>query len=162
MGLFTSFEVCVGHCRKFILNSRKMSSDIAWAITKNNSAYLLKKRNCPKPLSTDPMNLTNKHCKRFVGLVNKKALAIAPASDNKGFTVTIKKGSSNRPGKNKDTVTMKAGPRRSLHKVKALIVKQRYRKDLAKAALRRAAIIVRSQKPLPPRKGSKTAAKKSD
>merc|ERR1712025_870516 len=145
-----------------ILNSRKMSSDIAWAITKNNSAYLLKKRNCPKPFSTDPMNLTNKHCKRFVGLVNKKALAIAPASDNKGFTVTIKKGSSNRPGKNKDTVTMKAGPRRSLHKVKALIVKQRYRKDLAKAALRRAAIIVRSQKPLPPRKGSKTAAKKSD
>merc|ERR1711933_150181 len=159
MGLFTSFEVCVGHCRKFILNSRKMSSDIAWAITKNNSAYLLKKRNCPKPFSTDPMNLTNKHCKRFVGLVNKKALAIAPASDNKGFTVTIKKGSSNRPGKNKDTVTMKAGPRRSLHKVKALIVKQRYRKDLTKAALRRAAIIVRSQKPLPPRKGSKTAAK---
>merc|ERR1712173_162219 len=136
--------------------------DIAWAITKNNSAYLLKKRNCPKPFSTDPMNLTNKHCKRFVGLVNKKALAIAPASDNKGFTVTIKKGSSNRPGKNKDTVTMKAGPRRSLHKVKALIVKQRYRKDLTKAALRRAAIIVRSQKPLPPRKGSKTAAKKSD
>merc|ERR1712165_11347 len=162
MGLFTSFEVCVGHCRKFILNSRKMSSDIAWAITKNNSAYLLKKRNCPKPFSTDPMNLTNKHCKRFVGLVNKKAVAIAPASDNKGFTVTIKKGSSNRPGKNKDTVTMKAGPRRSLHKVKALIVKQRYRKDLTKAALRRAAIIVRSQKPLPPRKGSKTAAKKSD
>merc|ERR1711993_37443 len=119
MGLFfTSFEVCVGHCRKFILNSRKMSSDIAWAITKNNSAYLLKKRNCPKPFSTDPMNLTNKHCKRFVGLVNKKALAIAPASDNKGFTVT-----------------MKAGPRRSLHKVKALIVKQRYRKDLTKAAM---------------------------
>ena len=64
--------------------------------------------------------------------------------------------------KGKQTVTMKAGPRRSLHKVKALIVKQRYRKDLAKAALRRAAIIVRSQKPLPPRKGSKTAAKKSD
>merc|ERR1711990_61365 len=162
MGLFASFGRACRSNRKFILNSRKMSSDIAWAITKNNSAYLLKKRNCPKPFSTDPMNLTNKHCKRFVGLVNKKALAIAPASDNKGFTVTIKKGSSNRPGKNKDTVTMKAGPRRSLHKVKALIVKQRYRKDLAKAALRRAAIIVRSQKPLPPRKGSKTAAKKSD
>merc|ERR1712113_1143718 len=157
----TSFEVCVGHCRKFILNSRKMSSDIAWAITKNNSAYLLKKRNCPKPFSTDPMNLTNKHCKRFVGLVNKKALAIAPASDNKGFTVTIKKGSSNRPGKNKDTVTMKAGPRRSLHKVKALIVKQRYRKDLTKVAMKRASVIVRSQKPLPARKGTKTAATKN-
>ena len=78
-----------------------MSSDIAWAITRNNSAFLLKKRNCPKPFSTDPMNLTNKHSQRYVGLVNKKAVAIAPASDNKGFTVTIKKGSGNRPGKGK-------------------------------------------------------------
>ena len=40
----------------------------------------------------------------------------------------------------------------------------RYRKDLNKAAIKRAAIIVRSQKPLPTRKGgNKTAAtKKSD
>ena len=57
---------------------------------------------------------------------------------------------------------MKAGPRRSLHKVKALIVKQRYRKDLTKAAMKRASVIVRSQKPLPARKGTKTAAKKSE
>merc|ERR1712173_18151 len=125
-------------------------SEIAWAITRNNSAFLLKKRNCPKPFSTDPMNLTNKHSLRYTGLVNKKAVAITPAADNKG-------GKGAKVAKGKQTVTMKAGPRRSLHKVKALIVKQRYRKDLAKAALRRAAIIVRSQKPLPPRKGSKTA-----
>ena len=56
---------------------------------------------------------------RHTGIVNKKALAIAPAADNKGFTVTIKKGNANKPGKNRQTVTMKAGPRRSLHKVKA-------------------------------------------
>merc|ERR1712080_181789 len=145
MGLFASS--CRAHRSNKIFQTQKskMSSDIAWAITRNNSAYLLKKRNCPKPFSTDPMNLTNKHSQRYTGLVNKKAVAVAPAADNKGLTVT-----------------MKAGPRRSLHKVKALIVKQRYRKDLAKAALRRAAIIVRSQKPLPPRKGSKAAAKKSD
>ena len=61
-----------------------MSSDIAWAITRNNSAYLLKKRNCPKPFSTDPMNLANKHSKRYSGVVNKKAISVAPASDNKG------------------------------------------------------------------------------
>merc|ERR1712020_680618 len=130
MGFFTSFEVCVGHCRKFILNSRKMSSDIAWAITRNNSAYLLKKRNCPKPFSTDPMNLVNKHSQRYTGLVNKKAVAIAPTSDNKGFTVTIKKGNAFKAGQGNASVTMTAGPRRSLHKVKGLIVKQRYRKDL--------------------------------
>merc|ERR1712108_11415 len=159
MGLFTSFEVCVGHCRKFILNSRKMSSDIAWAITKNNSAYLLKKRNCPKPFSTDPMNLANKHSKRHSGVVNKKAISVAPASDNKGFTVTIKKGSAYRPGKSSDSVTFRSGPRRSLRKVKDLIVKQRYRKDLTKVAMQRAAAIVRSQKALPVKKA---AAKKSE
>merc|ERR1711997_1208528 len=105
-------------CYFFKKGQGKMSTDITWAITRNNSAFLLKKRGCPKPFSTDPMNLTNKHSMRHTGTVNKKALAIAPAADNKGFTVT-----------------MKAGPRRSLHKVKALVVKQRYRKDLSKAAL---------------------------
>merc|ERR1712227_91479 len=160
MGLFASFGRAYRSNKNFLTQQSKMSSDIAWAITRNNSAFLLKKRNCPKPFSTDPMNLTNKHSQRYVGLVNKKAVAIAPASDNKGFTVTIKKGSGNRPGKGKDTVTMKAGPRRSLHKVKASIVKQRYRKDLTKAAMKRASVIVRSQKPLPARKGTKTAATK--
>ena len=66
-----------------------MSSDIAWAITRNNSAYLLKKRNCPKPFSTDPMNLANKHSKRHSGVVNKKAISVAPASDNKGKIISI-------------------------------------------------------------------------
>merc|ERR1719420_1380923 len=135
-------------------------SEIAWAVTRNNSAFLLKKRNCPKPFSTDPMNLTNKHSQRYTGLVNKKAVAVAPAADNKGFTVTIKGGKGIAKGKH--TVTMKSGPRRTLHKVKALIVKQRYRKDLNKAALRRAAVIVRSQKPLPNRKGTKSVSKKAD
>ena len=139
-----------------------MSSDIAWAITRNNSAFLLKKRGCPKPFSTDPMNLTNKHSQRYTGLVNKKAVAVNNAPDFKGFTVTVKGGNPYKPASGKTVVTMKAGPRRALHKLKATIVKQRYRKDLTKAAMRRAAVIVRSQKPLPARKGTKAAAKKSD
>merc|ERR1739842_263984 len=163
MGLFVSSTRTVWISFPFLLFFALTSnmSEIAWAITRNNSAFLLKKRNCPKPFSTDPMNLTNKHGQRYTGLVNKKAVAVAPAADNKGFTVTIKGGKGIAKGK--QTVTMKSGPRRTLHKVKALIVKQRYRKDLNKAAIKRAAIIVRSQKPLPTRKGgNKTAAKKSD
>merc|ERR1739845_278803 len=166
MGLFVSSTRAVWISFPFLLffalTSIIMSTEIAWAITRNNSAFLLKKRNCPKPFSTDPMNLTNKHSMRYTGLVNKKAVAVAPAADNKGFTVTIKGGKTSKVAKSKNTVTMKSGPRRSLHKAKAMIVKQRYRKDLAKAAMRRAAIIVRSQKPLPPRKGNKPAANKSD
>ena len=137
-----------------------MSSDIAWAVTRNNSAFLLKKRGVAKPFSTDPLNVTNQHSQRYTGLVNTKAIGITAGPENKGFTVTIKKSKkAHRPGNGKTTVHMKAGARRSLHKLKALIVKQRYRKDLGQAAIRRAAIIIRSQKPLPIRKGGKPVKK---
>lgn len=60
-----------------------MSSDVAWAITRNNSAYMLKKRSISKPFSTDPLNLTNKHAHRYNGFLHRKAVAIMPAQDNK-------------------------------------------------------------------------------
>ena len=73
---------------------------------------------------------------------------------------TKRSKNSFRPAKAVVASTMKGGPRRSLHKVKAILNKQRYRKDLTKAALRRAAVVARSQKPLPARKGAKAPAKK--
>ena len=57
---------------------------------------------------------------------------------------------------------MKSGARASLPKIKSMLGKQKYRKDLTKAALRRAAAIIRSDKPLPPRKGTKGATKKAE
>ncbi len=140
-----------------------MSSDIAWAVTRNNSAYLLKMRGTLKPFSTDPLNLTNKNSQRYNGYLNKKAVGISAM--DKGFAVSVKKPSrASRPGKSVARVEMKSGARTSLHKVKSMMVKQRYRKDLTKAALRRAAAIVRSQKPLPARKGGakKATSKKTD
>ena len=134
-----------------------MSSDIAWAITRNNSQYLLKKRGCPKPFSTDPLNLTNKNCQRYNGFVNKKAVGITALP--KGFAVTVKKPSkANRPGRSLARQEMKSGARSSLHKVKNMMVKQRYRKDLTKAAMKKASAIIRSQKPLPARKGANKKA----
>merc|ERR1719347_2145300 len=120
-----------------------VSSEIAWGIIRDNSSFLLKKRGVKKPFSTEPCNLTNRNAMRYNGLVNTKAVGVTAAADNKGFVVTIKTGLG-----------------RSLHKTKAMLNKQRYRKDLTKAAMRRAAAIVRSQKPLPKRKGSKIAAAK--
>lgn len=137
-----------------------MSSDIAWAITRNNSAYLLKKRGCPKPFNTDPLNLTNKNSQRYAGSVHKKAVGVTACDDKKGFVVSVKRGSSGKPGKNVARVDMKSGARSSLNSLKSMMTKQRYRKDLTKAALRRAAAVVRSQrKELPKRKGVKAAKK---
>merc|ERR1712098_437327 len=97
-----------------------------------------------KPFSTEPCNLTNRNAQRYNGLVMG----------------TKRSKNAFRPAKAMVATTMKAGPRRSLHKAKAVLNKQRYRKDLTKAAMRRAALIARSQKPLPARKGVKAPAKK--
>merc|ERR1719433_1398851 len=129
-----------------------VSSEIAWGIIRDNSCFLLKKRGVKKPFSTEACNLTNRNAMRYNGLVNTKAVGVTAAADNKGFVVTTKRAKlSHKPAKATIAVTMKAG-----------LNKQRYRKDLTKAAMRRAAAIVRSQKPLPKRKGSKIAAAKKD
>ena len=47
-----------------------------------------------------------------------------------------------------------------MFQVRSLITKQRYRKDLTKAALRRASVLINAKKPLPARKGAKAASKK--
>merc|ERR1712098_974243 len=125
---------------------KMVSTDIAWAVIRDSSSFLLKKRGVKKPFSTEPCNLTNRNTQRHNGLVNTKAVGISATADNKGFVMT----------------TMKAGAGRSLQKVKAVMVKGRYRKDLTKAALRRAAAITRSQKALPARKGAKAPAAKKE
>merc|ERR1719382_1986875 len=84
---------------------------------------------------------------RYNGLVNTKAVGVTAAADNKGFVLTTKRSKlSHKPAKAALAVTMKAGLGRSLHKTKASLNKQRYRKDLTKAAMRRAAAIVRPAK----------------
>merc|ERR1712098_215424 len=137
-----------------------VSSEMGWGIIRDNSSFLLKKRGVKKPFSTEACNLTNRNAMRYNGLVNTKAVGVTAAADNKGFVLTTKRSKlSHKPAKAALAVTMKAGLGRSLHKTKASLNKQRYRKDLTKA-MRRAAAIVRSQKPLPKRKGSKVAAAK--
>merc|ERR1711992_432535 len=140
---------------------KMVSSDVAWAVIRDNSCFLLKKRGVKKPFSTEACNLTNRNSQRYNGIVNSKVVGVSAAADNKGFVLTTKKSKNVfKPSKATVTTTMKAGPRRSLHRVKAVLNKQRYRKDLTKAALRRAAIIAKSQKPLPARKGAKAPVKK--
>jgi large subunit ribosomal protein L28e len=82
-----------------------MSSDVAWAVTRNNSAFLLKKRGCSKPFSTDPLNLTNKHSQRYTGLVNKKAIGVAPGKMMSGCSRNLR---SRVPGVNPSAVSYNA------------------------------------------------------
>ncbi|KAK3919852.1 60S ribosomal protein L28 [Frankliniella fusca] len=138
-----------------------MTSHLSWMIVRNNSAFLLKKRNVSKPFSTEPNNLLNLNSYRYNGLVHKKSVGIVPAADKKGFTVVYKKAkASHKPAKATIKRTMKSGPRRSLTKLRRLIHANHYRRDLLKAALRRASAVLKSQKK--PVTSRKARAKKTE
>uniref|UniRef100_A0A1L8E963 Large ribosomal subunit protein eL28 n=1 Tax=Haematobia irritans TaxID=7368 RepID=A0A1L8E963_HAEIR len=112
------------------------SSHLNWLIIRNNNAFLLKKRDIKKPFSTEAYNLTNVSSYRYSGVVHKKTLGVVPAADKKGFTVVMKKGKyAQRPAKSTVKVNMKAGPRRSLKKLRNLLTDNKYRKDLTQVSL---------------------------
>ncbi|XP_054735312.1 60S ribosomal protein L28 [Anastrepha obliqua] len=126
------------------------SPHLNWLIIRNNNSFLLKKRDVKKPFSTEANNLTNVSSYRYSGLVHKKTVGVVPAADKKGFSVVLKKSkNAHRPAKNTSSVTFKAGPRRSLKKLKNLLTGIKYRKDLTQAALRRASAVLASQKAAP-------------
>ena len=79
------------------------------------------------------------------------------------MTTKTKKGAT-RPVKSMRSTTNGTGQKKSLNmmqrRVRHATRDVSYRKDLTKAAMRRAAAIIRSPKPLPKRKGAKDAAKK--
>ncbi|KAH8302198.1 hypothetical protein KR044_003949 [Drosophila immigrans] len=113
------------------------SSHLNWLIIRNNNAFLLKKRDVKKPFSTEPNNLTNVSSYRYSGIVHKKTVGVVPAADKKGFTTVLKKGKyGQRPAKNTVRVNFKAGPRRSLKKLKHLLIGSKYRKDLTQVNMK--------------------------
>ena len=134
------------------------SPHLNWLIIRNNNAFLLKKRDIKKPFSTEPNNLTNLSSFRYSGIVHRKTVGVVPSEDRKGFTVVMKKRkNARRPAKCTVKSTLTSGPRRSLKKLRRLLVKNKYRRDLSQAALRRASAILRSQKQVASKKSTKSA-----
>lgn len=87
------------------------------------------------PFLQEPNNLTNVSSYRYSGIVHKKTLGIVPAADKKGFAVVLKKGKyAQRPAKSTVRVNMKAGPKRSLKKLRNLLTGSKYRKDLTQVS----------------------------
>jgi len=77
--------------------------------------------------------LTNLSSYRYSGLIHRKSVGVIDTPDKKGFTVVYKKAKAvNKPAKANVKSTMKAGARRSLHKLKTLLKKNKYRVDLTK------------------------------
>merc|ERR1712141_180889 len=128
-----------------------MSAHLNWMIIRNNSSFLLKgnKQN----FSKEPGNLRSRNSFRFNGLVHDKSVGVEPSADGKGIVlVTRRSKCQNKPAKATNRIELKRGSRRALSTIMKFTRKNRYRKDLKVAAARRASAILRSQKPVVPRK----------
>ncbi|XP_071657265.1 large ribosomal subunit protein eL28 isoform X2 [Patagioenas fasciata] len=125
-----------------------MSAHLQWMIVRNCSSFLLKRNN--QTYSTEPNNLKSRNSFRYNGLIHRKTVGVEPAPDGKGLVVVLKKrAGQRRPAVSHNRIPIRRDARSALRSIRHL------------AALRRASAILRSQKPVVPRKrrvrGGKTA-----
>ncbi|CAF1141346.1 unnamed protein product [Rotaria sordida] len=121
------------------------SSHVQWMIIRNNSSFLHKQK--LGTLTKEPNNLKNRNSFRLNGLVHPKVVGVENATKGKGVVFTT--GSTKnirKPTKRFRKVELTKDSRRTLTSIRRTIRKQRYRKDLKMAALRRASALLRGQR----------------
>ncbi|KAF2142873.1 uncharacterized protein K452DRAFT_286501 [Aplosporella prunicola CBS 121167] len=128
-----------------------ISADLVWEVTRNNSAFLLKrKQSGGVQFSRDPLNLLNKHSRKYEGFVNDKAFSVQPAEKG-GVQLLIKKNEkANKPASaiQSSTYGASTSSRKTYKSIINSTVKRHYRADLRDEAVRRASAIKASQKPV--------------
>merc|ERR1711915_119755 len=118
---------------------------LQWLLIRNNSSFLMKRNDAT--FTKEPNNLKNKNSYRFNGLIHNKTVGVEAAEGGKGVVLVTKKAKcANKPGKQMNRAALKGSSRAVLSTISRTIRKNRYRKDLKMAAMRRAAAILKSQK----------------
>ncbi|KAF2868289.1 60S ribosomal protein L28 [Massariosphaeria phaeospora] len=141
-----------------------LSSDLIWEITRNTSSNLVKRKTGGGyAFSRDPLNLTNKYNRRNEGLVNNKAIGIAPGQDGGVTLITKKNDKAHSPASHTHSSTFPNS--RSTRKIYSSIIgstaNRNYRADLRKDAVARASALRKSQKPVKESKVSKPRGAKA-
>merc|ERR1712080_7148 len=118
------------------------SSDLLWALTKKNNAFLVKRNGLQ--LSSEPGNVMNKNSFKYSGLANHESVDVQ--DNTKGISFS-KKNSKNRsqPQRNLVTVDLKKGFRQVAQSIKRKTEGANYRKGLSGPALARWYKIWKSQ-----------------
>ncbi|MCJ1481593.1 hypothetical protein MMC06_001752 [Schaereria dolodes] len=131
-------------------NHSNVSADLIWEVARSQNAYLVKRRSGGgAQFSRDPLNLVNKHSRKYDGFVNDKAVGIHPAEKGGITLITKKTKHHNRPAANKNEVTF-AGNTSGPKVYKAIVnytAKQGYRADLRQEAVARASALIQSNRP---------------
>ncbi|KAK4622036.1 putative 60S ribosomal protein L28e [Fulvia fulva] len=129
------------------IGGENISNDLIWEITRGNNAFLVKRKQAGGvQFSRDPLNLVNKHSRKYEGYVNAQAIGIQP--DSNTITLTTKTSSANKPAKLYQTSSFNAStPTRKLYKsVVNSTAKKGYRSDLRAEAVARASAVRSSQR----------------
>ncbi|MCJ1337078.1 hypothetical protein MMC09_002357 [Bachmanniomyces sp. S44760] len=144
-----------------------VSADLIWECTRFNTAYLVnRKTGGGAQFSRDPLNLVNKHSRKYDGYVNDKAVGIHAAERGGVTLITKKTKHHNRPAANKHEVTFR-GDRSGPKTYKGIVnytAKQGYRADLRQEAVARASALrlaSRPKKDTPEKKVRGSKAKKA-
>ncbi|KAI9887748.1 MAG: 60S ribosomal protein L28 [Watsoniomyces obsoletus] len=144
-----------------------LSTDVIWELCRNNNAYLVKRRTGGGvQFSRDPLNLMNKHSRKYNGFINEKAVGIQEGDKGGVKLLTRNKDKSSKPASN-IIETSWAGHKPARKTYKGVVnqtAKQGYRADLRAEAVARASAIRRSQRPTkdsPPKKLRGAKARKA-
>ncbi|EGE05724.1 60S ribosomal protein L28e [Trichophyton mentagrophytes] len=127
-----------------------VSDDLVWGIARTQNAFLVK-RKCAGGVqfSRDPLNLVNKHSRKYAGFVNSKAIGVQGAENGGVAVISKRPNNCNKPGSNTYTATHGSGSsNRKVYKaVASRAVSGGYRADLRAEAVSRASAIRLSQRP---------------
>merc|ERR1712045_1032630 len=125
------------------LTAVKMSAELCWSIIRKNSCFLKKSHGLT--LSKEPNNLTGINSFKYNGLVNRKTVGVDAAPTGKGVVLAIRKTKGGHyPAKALSKSTVQ-GSRHAIKTIRNTLDANGYRKDLTKAAVKRACAIIRSQ-----------------
>merc|ERR1712212_651278 len=125
------------------LNIATMSAELCWSIIRKNSCFLKKSHGLT--LTKEPNNVCGINSFKYNGLVNKKTVGIESQSSGKGIVLAIRKTKGARsPAKALNKTTLQ-GSRHAIKVIQNTLGSNGYRKDLSKAAVKRACALIRSQ-----------------
>merc|ERR1712118_488668 len=118
------------------------SSDLLWALTCKNNSFLVKRNGLQ--LTSEPNNLTGKHCFKYSGLANEEAVGVEECP--RGVTLKRKnKKDAMAPKRNVVSMDLKKDFRKVAQTIKNKTEGAYYRRDLTKAAQARWYKIWKSQ-----------------
>ncbi|KAI1735537.1 ribosomal L28e family protein [Xylaria scruposa] len=90
--------------------STQVSSDLIWEIVRSNNSFLVKRKaSGGVQFSRDPLNLTNKHSRKYAGFVNDKAIGVVPAEKNGVKVLSKKTDAVQHPAKSTTETTYSGG-----------------------------------------------------